>query len=79
MNSRMNTLFGKLGMKGRMYGGEKGFDIDIGSLFSFDYTSVKRHLKEEQNIMRDYLDNVFLTGENHEVKWENYAERKKHA
>ena len=79
MNSRMNTLFGKLGMKGRMYGGENGFDIDIGSLFSFDYTSVKRHLKEEQNIMRDYLDNVFLTGENHEVKWENYAERKKHA
>lgn len=67
MNSRMDTLFGRLGIKGRMYGGGKGFDIDIGHLFSCDYASVKRRLKDEQENMRDYLDDVFLTGESHDL------------
>ena len=67
MNSRMDTLFGRVGIQGRMYGGGQGFDIDIGHLFSCDYASVKRRLKDEQENMRDYLDDVFLTGESHDL------------
>ena len=61
MNSRMETLFGKLGLRDRIYSGESCMDIDVGELLSRDYNQVKRRLKEGRKAMQSYLEDVFIT------------------